>query len=291
MKQILVYSAIVALISILLLGCSNAFDTSDDVDSTEPIGDELDNNEKSEEVEREAEINNKDENTEDAKEEDVNLDKEDEVELMYEINPNNWKVEPINGADPKVVLLTIDDAPNQYGLDMAKQLKDLGTGAIFFVNGHFIRDDEGQEALKEIYEMGFEIGNHTMNHPNLNQLAKEEQYEEIVALNDLIEEIIGERPRFFRAPFGVNTDESNQIVADEGMVMMNWTYGYDWEAEYTEANALADIMVNTPYLSEGANLLMHDREWTSEALTEIVQGLKNKGYNIVDPKTIKGLDE
>jgi peptidoglycan-N-acetylglucosamine deacetylase len=46
-------------------------------------------------------------------------------------------------------------------------------------------------------------------------------------------------------------------------------------------------MVNNPYLNNGANLLMHDRTWTSEALPDIVKGLREKGYETLDPAKIK----
>jgi peptidoglycan/xylan/chitin deacetylase (PgdA/CDA1 family) len=68
---------------------------------------------------------------------------------------------------------------------------------------------------------------------------------------------------------------------------MNWSYGYDWEKEYQTPEALADIMVNTPYLKNGANLLMHDRQWTSQALEGIVKGIQEKGFTIVDPEEIE----
>jgi peptidoglycan/xylan/chitin deacetylase (PgdA/CDA1 family) len=45
-------------------------------------------------------------------------------------------------------------------------------------------------------------------------------------------------------------------------------------------------MVNTEYLNHGANLLMHDRAWTRDASAQIVEGLRNKGYALVDPETI-----
>ncbi|URM35004.1 polysaccharide deacetylase family protein [Cytobacillus firmus] len=215
--------------------------------------------------------------------------KEEEVSLplpQYKINEHNWSIEPINKANSKVVLLTIDDAPDKNALEMARILKKLSAPAIFFVNGHFIDTPEEAKVLKEIHELGFAIGNHTNSHLNLKSLPEEQQYKEIVGLNDRVEEIIGERPKFFRAPFGSNTDYSRKIAEAENMVLMNWTYGYDWEKEYQSKEALADIMVNSPYLSKGANLLMHDREWTKEALEDIVKGLKNKGFTPVDPVLI-----
>lgn len=219
----------------------------------------------------------------------VDKPKEEEVSLpepQYKINEHNWSIEPISQANSKVVLLTIDDAPDKNALEMARILKKLSAPAIFFVNGHFIDTPEEAKVLKEIHELGFVIGNHTYSHPNLKSLSEAQQYKEIVDLNDRVEEIIGERPKFFRAPFGSITDYSRKIAEDENMVLMNWTYGYDWVKEYQSKEALADIMVNSPYLVNGANLLMHDREWTKEALEDIVKGLKNKGFTPVDPVLI-----
>jgi peptidoglycan/xylan/chitin deacetylase (PgdA/CDA1 family) len=197
-------------------------------------------------------------------------------------------VTPIKSNTPeKVVLLTIDDTPNRYALEMAKILKKEGINAIFFVNGHFINEKAGQEKIKEIYDLGFEIGNHTMTHQNLKSLHEKEQKEEIIKLNDLIEEITGERPRFFRAPYGANTDVSRNVVSDEKMQWMNWSYGYDFDKDYMEKEALTKIMVNTELLKPGANLLLHDHKWTLEALPGIIDGLRQKGYGFVDPKTIR----
>ena len=63
--------------------------------------------------------------------------------------------------------------------------------------------------------------------------------------------------------------------------------GYDWEKGYQTKDALIDVTLNSEYLFDGANILMHDRKWTSEALAEIVQGLKDKGYEVIDPNRIK----
>ncbi|MFN7251006.1 MAG: polysaccharide deacetylase family protein [Anaerobacillus sp.] len=236
------------------------------------------------------------ETIEDGAEPEASIIDESEIELKIEqvervpryILQSDHTVKPIDElGDQQVVLLTIDDAPNRYSVEMANLLKEKDVNAIFFVNGHFINDEAGREKLKTIYELGFEIGNHTMNHPNLKNLSEEKQRQEIIELNDLIEEITGERPRFFRAPFGVNTEVSKQVVTEESMQWMNWTYGYDFNKEYMEKNALADIMVNTTLLRPGANLLMHDHPWTLEALPDIIEGLKEKGYGFVDPKEIE----
>lgn len=240
-------------------------------------------------------VNDAQDNEQNNENDNDNNREEDESDLDANISPqyrvsDNWTIVPINDASNEVVLLTIDDAPEHYALEMAETLVKLDAPAIFFVNGHFLETDKEKATLKEIYDMGFAIGNHTYSHSNLADLSEEEQKEEIIRVNDMVEEITGERPKFFRPPFGVYTDYTKQLVTEENMVYMNWTYGYDWEKDYMTKEAIADIMVNAPQLGNGGNLLMHDRKWTAEALHDIVTGLRAKGYEMIDPSLIETID-
>ncbi|MGJ9458573.1 polysaccharide deacetylase family protein [Oceanobacillus sp. CF4.6] len=265
---------------------------SSDTESTSQ-GKSESSNTKSEEVDVQ---NNADD---EADEIDNNFEEEKEAqeqEAKY-IVAEDWSLAPIEkGTNENVVLLTIDDAPDQHAVEMAKKLKQLDANAIFFVNGHFLDTPEEEEMLKEIHDMGFFIGNHTFNHVTIPEVSEEEQKEEIVSLNDRIEEIIGVRPLFFRAPHGANTDYATQVAEEEGMTVMNWSYGYDYFKPYMDAEKLTNAMVtgegpevDVPYslLKPGANLLMHDREWTAEALPGIVEGLRDKGYEMLDPSLIE----
>ncbi|WP_091494557.1 polysaccharide deacetylase family protein [Amphibacillus marinus] len=271
--------------ALLLLGCaSNGTDEAPELPNEEP--------DDSEEVSLAPELDEDDSIDNDAEDEEIDsaANLEEEFEMNYEVNQVTWTVEPINEeVTEQVVLLTIDDAPDKHALEMAQVLADLDAPAIFFVNGHFLQTEDQRQVLKQIFDLGFMIGNHTYSHPNLNELTEEEQRKEIVELNNLVEDIIGERPKFFRAPFGVNTDSSNQIVEEENMVKMNWTQGHDWEAEYQDKDALVNATLSAPELRNGANLLMHDRTWTYEALPEIVEGLREQGYKIINPKQIQTL--
>ncbi|MGN7310272.1 polysaccharide deacetylase family protein [Alkalicoccobacillus gibsonii] len=284
MKRTMLLSSVCVL---MLAACQTQ--ANQQVDETEESSGQEQNDETNTEVadeenEETAEVET--DESEDQEVEEIEQESE-EVEKEYQINDVIWTVEPIDEANAEVVLLTIDDAPDQHAVEMAETLKEKDVPAIFFVNGHFLHTDEEKERLKEIHSMGFEIGNHTATHPDLKAISEEEQREEIVSVSDQVEEIIGERPRFFRAPFGSNTDYSRELVAEEGMTLMNWTYGYDWESDYQTADALADIMVNNEFVQNGANLLMHDRDWTNEALSDIVDGLRDKGFDFVDPHAIK----
>ncbi|WP_059104976.1 polysaccharide deacetylase family protein [Shouchella shacheensis] len=289
------YIATAVVAVVVLAGCS-ADDVNTGINEQEDEGEgiQAEENEGTDEGEQESSDDAEEEAVENEEgeegEEDI-VEAEEPAEPVYEINPVTSNVEVIEGMEEEsaeeFMLLTIDDTPDARGVDMAETLKELDTPAIFFVNAHFINDEEGEEQLKDIHEMGFEIGNHTMNHPNLQQIDEEQQREEIVGLSDRVEEIIGERPRFFRAPHGANTDYSDSVVEEEGMTRMNWSYGYDWDPDYRTAEAIADIMVNTELRQSGANLLMHDREWTADALEDIVTGLNDQGFEFVDPALLK----
>ncbi|UOQ43183.1 polysaccharide deacetylase family protein [Halobacillus salinarum] len=275
------------IVLLLILGaCSNAGGKGKETKTNEePDTEVASNTNKDHEAEKADESKEANKDSEDQQAENKDSEKKT-PEPEYQIN-ENWFFKPIDDANPKVALLTFDDAPDEHAVQMAETLKKFNAPAIFFVNGHFINTPEGKEKLKKIHEMGFMIGNHTETHSSLPSLTKEEQKKEIVALNDKIEKIIGERPKFFRAPFGENTDYSKKLAAEENMLIMNWTYGYDWNKEYMDADKIADIMVNTPLLANGSNLLMHDRDWTAKALPRIIKGLRNKGYELLDPHLIK----
>src|SRR5690625_1470584 len=88
-------------------------------------------NKKEEEIEKESEYIN--EETEEKN--NSNEEEKDEVEPLYTINEEIWSLEPLKEeTNSKVVLLTIDDAPDSHALEMAETLEALNVNAIFFVN-------------------------------------------------------------------------------------------------------------------------------------------------------------
>src|SRR5699024_8320052 len=259
-----IYSSLL-LSTLLLAGCKNEAQVPEESenetneDTTEQVTDENTNDNEADN---------------DADTDDTNEDENEaeEVTYQYRINPETFSVEPIDGNednDEKLVLLTFDDAPYGNTIEIAEALKERDVKALFFINGMYMEDEEGFETIQKVHEMGFEIGNHTHTHAKLDDYSESDQLEEIIKTNDIIKEATGEKPRFFRAPHGVMTDYAKQVIEDENMTWMNWSFGYDWESEYQNSDALVDITLNTEFLGDGANILMHDREWTAEAIPEI----------------------
>lgn len=233
--------------------------------------------------------------------EDTNEETDNQVANYY-IDPEISSIMPANeDANPNVVLATVDDVPRKLpetptsSVEEAQAMADRGIYGIFFVNGMYLQGEDGEEgrqALKEIADMGHVIGNHTLTHYSLDQVPDEETLRhEIIGNQDIIEEVIGYRPQFFRPPHGIETPELEGILEEENMVAMNWSYGFDWDENYSDPATLADVMVNTEFLSPGANLLMHDLTWTNEAMPAILDGIQVKGYEFVDARDIATRDE
>lgn len=250
----------------------------------------------------EASTNNGSEDAEiTGQDEDTNEETDNQVANYY-IDPETSSVLPANeDANPNVVLATVDDVPRKLpetptsSVEEAQAMANRGIYGIFFVNGMYLQGEDGEEgrqALKEIADMGHVIGNHTLTHYSLDQVPDEETLRhEIIGNQDIIEEVIGYRPQFFRPPHGIEIPELEEILEEENMVAMNWSYGFDWDENYSDPATLADVMVNTEFLSPGANLLMHDLTWTNEAMPAILDGIQVKGYEFVDARDIATRDE
>ena len=79
----------------------------------------------------------------------------------------------------RLVVLTFDDGNKSDFAYVAPLLQEYGFGASFYVTeGLGYRDDVDKERytswneVRRIHEMGFEVGNHTRDHPDMTTLSK-----------------------------------------------------------------------------------------------------------------------
>jgi peptidoglycan/xylan/chitin deacetylase (PgdA/CDA1 family) len=84
----------------------------------------------------------------------------------------------------RLVVLTIDDGTKTDITNVAPLIKRYGFGASFYVTDG-LRSIKGKdnaltwEEIRKLNDQGFEIGNHTENHPDLTKLSKEQILAEI----------------------------------------------------------------------------------------------------------------
>ncbi len=180
--------------------------------------------------------------------------------------------------DNERVAISFDAA---WGSDKTKRIVDIcseyGIRATFFLTGFWI--DANQDALRYIYEHGFEIGNHSENHYNMSGLSKEKQKQEITSVNEKIKALTGVNPILFRAPFG---DYNNNLLKSIDELNM---YCIQWDVDSLDWKGLSvDELVNrvVPKVKNGSIVLFHNNsDHIVEALPSIIEGILSKGYRLV----------
>ncbi|MEF2964383.1 polysaccharide deacetylase family protein [Paenibacillus sp. M1] len=202
------------------------------------------------------------------------------INKAYNVAPNE------EGTEKKVVLLTFDDGPKEEEMidGLIDTLDKHHAKAIFFVNGYRVKAHP--ELLTLIHDRGQIIGNHSWDHIDLKKETPENARKQVEDVQIIVEQTIGERPRFFRPPFGSGNDALHQIVEENGMIYMTWSNGsLDWDSK--NKNKPDAVIQNVmDQLHAGSNILMHELPWTVEALDELLTKLEAKGYGFVDPATI-----
>lgn len=212
-----------------------------------------------------------------------------EVPLLYHMNKNYDIVPNDPATNKKVVLLTFDDGPKEAELinPLMDTLDKHKAKAIFFVNGYRVK--EHPELLELIHNRGGVLGNHSWDHIVLKDKPEAEVKKQIEDVQNIVKEITGETPNFFRPPHGAGGDVGKKIAAANGMLYMTWSNGsLDWEMKAKDTDKTSKLVSNvTSQLHSGSNILMHELPWTVEALDTLLTTLEGKGYSFVDPRSIE----
>lgn len=182
-------------------------------------------------------------------------------------------------AGSKLVALTFDDGPNaEHTPRLLAYLRENNIPATFFLLGESI--EKNPSVLIEMAEYGFEIGNHSYNHPSLSKANEQTIRLQLKNTSDLIQQHAGVTPVIMRPPFG-NTGDTMKAICDEmGMDVILWSVDTnDWKPNRTVDGIMETVEKE---LKGGAIILMHDRlERTLEAVPRIVQLVNEKGYKLV----------
>lgn len=213
-----------------------------------------------------------------------------QVEPAYRMN-KAYRIVPIDKekAPSKVVLLTFDDGPKEEATlkPILDALDKHGAKAIFFVNGYRVKAHP--ELLKEIDARGQVIGNHSWDHIELGKEKADVIKEQIGKVQDIVREVTGKTPVFFRPPFASSNDSVRQTAKDEGLLFMTWSNGsLDWDMNKVKRENRPQAVIDNvmEQLHEGSNILMHELAWTAETLDDLLTQLESKGYSFVDPNAI-----
>jgi peptidoglycan/xylan/chitin deacetylase (PgdA/CDA1 family) len=184
------------------------------------------------------------------------------------------------------IALTYDDGPNDI---VTERLLDVlahhNVRATFFLIGRYVR--QRPQIARAIAASGHVIGNHTFTHPLLTFKSENEIRQQLVQCQAAIEDVIGERSRLFRPPFGGRRPAVLRIARELGLHPIMWNVtGYDWNAPPAPVieKKVAD------QIRGGEVILLHDgghkqigadRSQTVLATDHLIEHYKKEGYSFV----------
>jgi peptidoglycan-N-acetylglucosamine deacetylase len=176
----------------------------------------------------------------------------EEAEAAPEPDPEgNREAWPCDGY----VALTFDDGPHPETTPwLLEELETHGLRATFFLVGRQV--ERFPELTRRIAEEGHDLANHTYDHPDLRQLGDGAIDTQLRVTNDLITEVAGVTPRWFRPPFGATNDRVRARVGAHDMTEVIWSIDtHDWRASVSEA----DVVAAASSAEDGDVVLAHDR--------------------------------
>ena len=190
-------------------------------------------------------------------------------------------------GDGNRIALTFDDGPcSGYTEQILDILRRHGVKATFFVCGQNV--ERSPEILRRVQAEGHTIGNHGYSHPFPYFRSRAFFAREIDLTQEAIEKVTGQRPKFFRPPFGARWLGLQAVLRQRGLCLVNWSdTGYDWKLD-----AEGIVRETLENLGPGSIILLHDgrnayppetvdRSPTAEALPAILERAAIAGFTFV----------
>ena len=164
--------------------------------------------------------------------------------------------------------------------DVVEKIVDLldenGAKATFFVGGCWA-DDNG-ETLNKIIASGHEIANHGYFHKDHAKLDYEKNREEIYLTGVIVKALCGATPTLFAPPSGSFSDDTLQAAYDLKYKVIMWSKDtIDWR-DKDKAKVFSRATKN---LTGGDLILMHPKEHTLTALSDIIAYCKENNFELV----------
>lgn len=183
-------------------------------------------------------------------------------------------------TDKSQVSLSFDTAwDNKDTTKILDTLKQYNIQATFFMSGKWV--EQYPNNVKIIEKAGHDLGNYSESHKHMTQLDVASMCDELNKVTEKVKKITGKTMFLFRPPY---RDYNNQLIIQAkscGYYTIGWNVdSLDWK-NYG-VNAIVNTVLNHKNLQNGSIILMHSgAKYTADALPQIIEGLKAKGYEIV----------
>ena len=149
--------------------------------------------------------------------------------------------------------------------------------ATFFVTG--VWAEKYTNAVKQISEAGYEIGNLGNTYERIPQLSQADMMSNLMQCNETLKKITGKTPVLFRPPYG----DYNALLLDTANTLEMQAVQWDidsFDQHNTTVQGIADKVMEEA--KSGSIILLHNRsDLTLEALPYMIETLQSEGYEIV----------
>ena len=190
-------------------------------------------------------------------------------------------------SNRKLPIYSVKTEENKYGIsfdaawgaDKTSEIMDIcdsyGVKATFFLVGFWI--EKYPEKVKEIYNRGFEIGIHSMTHPDMTKLTKSQMVTELKNNQKLIEDLTGYVPKLFRPPYGYYNNTLIETCEELKLSCIEWSVdSLDWKG--LSGSELSGRVISKTKV--GSIVLFHNNsDHIIEGLKMVLEYFKTKNLN------------
>lgn len=195
----------------------------------------------------------------------------------------------------RYITFTFDDGPfpetTPHVLDL---LERFHVRATFFFIGRYLDGDDTRTAMardvaRRAATAGHLIGNHTYDHTHLTEVGRPQALAQIDRGAEVIERVTGQKPIFFRPPYGDLSHFLERTLGERETEVVLWSLAAD-DMERDDEKAVAhELRLRLEYAGGGI-VLLHDCKWKSVvALERLLRWLDDNRWDPMHPE-VRGFE-
>jgi len=185
-------------------------------------------------------------------------------------------VQALAASNDKLIALTFDDGPASSNTQqLLDGLRERGAHCTFFLVGN--RVSSNSKLIRQMWEDGHQIANHSYDHPTLTSLTDAEIKNQLATTDSLLNKALGfELTYMLRPPYG---DYNERVLKAVNRPCFYWSMDtYDWKTQ--NANSVYNEFIKQA--KNGSLVLLHDTHITSvQAALRAIDTLQAQGYEFV----------
>ena len=201
-------------------------------------------------------------------------------------NRENVSVISSGTVHDKWIALTFDDGPYPPYTDrLLDVLKAKRVHATFFLVAE--QAQQYPELVRRMKAEGHTVGLHAFRHRDFLKLTEEEKRKDLEQGKNLLRDITGKNPVYWRPPHGFRDFSVMETAAAQNLTVVNWSViPRDWTGIDSQ-EIFRRVMDKA---EDGSMVLLHDgdspgykasRQATVDAVTPLIDSLWEKGYHLV----------